>query len=84
MMALLWTCTSCGFLIEGRQPHMECPSCEAYKTSFVNLPQHLEMQVRAEFSEVRPNATAAREHRLKLAEEAGVFENFMVKGRFLP
>ena len=83
--ALVWTCTSCGFALEGGQPHMECPSCEAYKTAFINIPQHIEVQVRSELGKKDHfNITAARQRRLELMNEGGVFEKFMVKGRFLP
>jgi len=84
-MALLWTCTSCGFVLEGGQPHMECPSCEGYKTGFINIPQHIEVQVRSELDKNQHfNHTAARTRRLAMMQEAGVFEKFLVKGRFLP
>lgn len=83
-MALLWTCTSCGFLKEGGQPHMECPSCEAYKTSFINLPQHLEDEIRAGLKKAHFNCTAAREQRLQMMSEQGFLKKFQVKGRFLP
>ncbi len=84
-MALLWTCTNCGFVKEGRQPHMECPSCEAYKTSFINIPQHIENQVRAGLKKNQMfNRTEAREKRLGLMRENGFIERFQVKGRFLP
>jgi rubredoxin len=84
-MALLWTCTQCGFVKEGGQPHMECPSCESYKTAFVNLPQHLENEIRAGLKKNQSfNSTAAREQRLALVEAHGVRQRFQVKGRFLP
>jgi len=84
-MALLWTCTSCGFVKEGRQPHMECPSCEAYKTNFINIPQHIENTVRSTLKKgAAPNCTQGRTHRLELMEEQGVTKRYYVKGRFLP
>ncbi len=27
MHSVLWCCTSCGFVLETGQPHMECPIC---------------------------------------------------------
>ena len=84
-MALLWTCTSCGFVREGRQPHMECPSCEAYKTGFIDIPQHIENTVRNELNKgAGPNCTQGRQRRLALMEEEGVTKRYHVKGRFLP
>lgn len=84
-MALLWTCTSCGFVKEGRQPHMECPSCEAYKTNFINIPQHIENAVRDGLGKKKaPNCTEGRTERLRLMEEQGVTTRYHVKGRFLP
>lgn len=83
--ALLWTCTSCGFVWEGGQPHMECPSCGAYKTSFIDIPQHIEAKVRTGLKKNQsPNNTNAREQRLTLMAEEGVAQQFRVKGRFLP
>ena len=84
-MALLWTCTCCGFVWEGGQPHMECPSCEAYKTSFIDIPQHIERQVREKLKKgQRHNCTEARQQRLALMKDSGVMSQFQVKGRFLP
>ncbi len=84
-MALLWTCTHCGFVKEGGQPHMECPSCEAYKTSFIDLPQHLEVAVRDKLGKKKlPNCTEGRQMRLALMQEHGFHQKFQVKGRFLP
>ncbi len=84
-MALLWTCTACGFVWEGGQPHMECPSCEAYKTAFIDIPQHIEVAVREKLKKGQtPNCTSAREKRLTLMNEQGVTRRFRVKGRFLP
>ena len=64
---------------------MECPSCEAYKTSFIDIPQHLETQVRQALKKgQRHNCTAARAQRLELMKANGVMGQFRVKGRFLP
>ncbi len=84
-MALLWTCTSCGFVWQGGQPHMECPSCEAYKTAFIDIPQHLEAKVREGLKKDQAfNCTEARQQRLELMTQEGVDKRFRVKGRFLP
>lgn len=84
-MSILWTCTSCGFVLEGRQPHMECPSCEAYKTSYVNLPQHIEADLRANLKKGQHfNATEVRQERLRVMREANAQDTFYVKGRFMP
>lgn len=83
--ALLWTCTSCGFVKEGGQPHMECPSCGAYKTSFINIPQHIEVEVRDGLKRgVSHNSADARTQRLELMAENDAVSRFHVKGRFLP
>ena len=84
-MALLWTCTQCGFVKEGKQPHNECPSCESSKAAYINLPQHLENEIRAELEGGQsPNCTSARQHRTRLLTEHGMGERYMVKGRFVP
>ena len=84
-IALLWTCTSCGFVKEGRQPHMECPSCGAYKTAYIDIPQHIENEVRTSLNHgAAPNCTQGRRHRLRLMEEQAVTKRYQVKGRFLP
>lgn len=83
--ALLWTCTSCGAIKEGRQPHLECPSCQAHKTCYINLPQHLEVEIRNALGKGElPNGIAARQKRLALMREHDVLNSFYVKGRFLP
>jgi hypothetical protein len=64
---------------------MECPSCQAHKTSYINLPQHLEVEIRGALKKgQQPNGLAARQQRLQLMRERGVLESFHVKGRFLP
>lgn len=82
--ALLWTCTSCGFVYEGGQPKMECQMCEAYKTAFIDIPQHIEAQVREEFADLPPNHINCRERRLELMEESKSLRKFRVAGRVLP
>ena len=84
MQAMLWTCRDCGFLYEGGQPKYTCPICEAYKTSFIDIPQHLERQVREEFSERPPNHADCRERRLALMKEHDVARKARVAGRILP
>ena len=80
MQTLLWCCTSCGFTLEGGQPHMECPICEAYKTSFIDIPQHVEAEVREKYKDV-PNSAEARRLRKKLLAEGGFLRTFRVRGR---
>ncbi|MFW5966070.1 MAG: rubredoxin-like domain-containing protein [Persicimonas sp.] len=82
--AMLWTCTSCGYVYEGGQPKMECQMCEAYKTAFIDLPQHLEQQVREELPDLPPNHIERRNRRLELMKEHEVFEKHRVSGRVLP
>ena len=84
MFALLWTCGSCGFVYEGGQPKMECPVCEAYKTNFIDLPQHLEQEIRTEFPDLPPNHKTCRAKRLELMETHGVRDSNRVAGRVLP
>jgi hypothetical protein len=64
---------------------MECPSCQAYKTSYINLPQHIEVEIRAGLKKgEQPNSIAGRQQRLALMREHGVLDSFHVKGRFVP
>jgi rubredoxin len=81
MQSLLWCCTSCGFVHKGGQPFMECPICEAYKTAFVDIPQHIEAELIDEFGEDMTNSAEARDARLKMAREGGYLSNVRVKGR---
>ncbi len=82
--ALLWTCPSCGYVREGGQPKMECQFCEAYKTSFIDIPQDLEAKVRQEFPDLPPNHVKCRQRRLELMKETNAFRKFHVAGRVLP
>jgi rubredoxin len=84
MHAMLWTCTSCGFVYEGGQPKMECPVCESYKTSFIDIPQHIEREVRTEFDDLPPNHIKCREKRLELMDANDVRKKNRVAGRILP
>lgn len=84
MQAMLWTCVSCGFLLEGGQPPYECPICEAYKTSFIDLPQHIEKMIRDEHTEIPPNHQTCRTQRLALMLEHGVAKKRRAAGRILP
>lgn len=80
MHSVLWCCTSCGFVLETGQPHMECPICEAYKTSFIDTPGHIEAAIREQFGDL-PNAAEARSRRLELLREGGYTRRFRLKGR---
>ncbi|RDV36358.1 hypothetical protein DV096_19250 [Bradymonadaceae bacterium TMQ3] len=84
MQALLWTCKNCAFVYEGGQPKQNCPMCESYKTSFIDLPQHLEAQVREAHPELPFNHADCRATRKKLMEEHGVLKSYRVSGRQLP
>lgn len=84
MQALLWTCRDCGFLYEGGQPKYTCPSCEAYKTNFIDIPQHIEAQVRADHPDLPPNHIECRNQRLELMKAEDVGRKHRVAGRILP
>jgi rubredoxin len=84
MQALLWTCKSCGFVYEGGQPKQNCPFCEAYKTNFIDLPQHLEATVREAHPDKPFNHAECRTMRLELMQESGAQSSFRVAGRVLP
>lgn len=84
MQAWLWTCKSCGFTLEGGQPMYECPLCEAYKTSFINIPQHLEKQVREEHADLPINHATCRDRRLELMDEFAADDKRLAAGRILP
>lgn len=79
MHSVLWCCTSCGFVLESGQPHMECPICEAYKTSFIDSPAHVEAEIREAFD--LPNSADARARRLEVLREHGYTRRFRLKGR---
>lgn len=80
MHSVLWCCNSCGFLLEGGQPTMECPICEAYKSSFIDSPAHVEAAVRADHGDLF-NGADARAQRLQLLKEGGYLRSFRLKGR---
>ena len=82
--ALLWTCQTCGFVKEGEQPHMECPICEAYKSNFIDIPQHIEAEIREKYPDKNPNNRACREMRLKRMQEEDADEKNRYSGRVLP
>lgn len=84
MQALLWTCKSCGFVYEGGQPKQNCPMCEAYKTSFIDFPQHLEAEVRQAHPDKSFNHVDCRAMRQRLMKEHQVDRNNRVAGRVLP
>lgn len=81
MHSVLWCCTSCGFVLEGGQPHMECPICGAYKTSFIDSPAHVEAEIRETHGDL-PNRAEARAERLQKLRDGGYTRTFRVKGRF--
>ena len=81
MQTLVWCCSSCGFVHHGGQPFMECPICEAYKTSFIDIPQHIEAAVIAEFGADGLNSAGARQRRRELVREGGYARTFRLKGR---
>jgi len=81
MHSILWCCTSCGFVLEGGQPHMECPICEAYKDAFIDSPAHLEAEIREKFGDDLSNSAEARRTRLAVMRERGYIKRFRVKGR---
>lgn len=82
--AMIWTCKSCGFAYFGGQPKMECPVCEAYKTNFIDIPQHLEQAVREAFPSNPPNHRDSRAKRLELMETENVAGKNRAAGRILP
>lgn len=84
MQALLWTCTTCGFVYEGGQPKMECQICESYKTAFIDIPQHIEQEVRETYPDVPPNHQNCRSLRLELMAKNNVRNKNRVAGRVLP
>lgn len=81
MHSILWCCTSCGFVLEGGQPHMECPICEAYKESFIDSPAQIEAALRKQFGADGFNTAAAREARLAQLRAGGFLRKYRVKGR---
>jgi hypothetical protein len=81
MHSVLWCCTSCGYLLEGGQPQMECPICEAYKEAFIDTPGHVEEQVRTTFADAT-NSAEARARRLELLSNGGYLKKFRVRGRY--
>ena len=84
MQAMLWTCRSCGFQLEGGQPPYECPVCEAYKTSFMDIPQHLEKALREEHSDLPANHATLRTKRVELIETHKLDRQRRAAGRILP
>lgn len=82
MQSVLWCCTSCGFVLEGGQPQMECPICESYKECFIDSPAHVEAAMRTRFGADQFNSAAARAARLTALREGGYLKKFRLKGRF--
>ena len=81
MHSVLWCCSSCGFVMEGGQPFMECSICEAYKSSFIDSPAHVEAEIREAHGEMF-NGADARGERLEKLRAGGYLRNFRIKGRF--
>ena len=84
MQAMLWTCRSCGFQLEGGQPPYECPVCEAYKTSFMDIPQHLEKALREEHADLPANHAVLRAKRVEMIEVNNLDRQRRAAGRILP
>lgn len=84
MQAMLWTCKSCGFQIQGGQPPYECPVCESHKTNFFDIPQHIEKQVREEHKKKPANHKDLRARRVELIAEHGLDKKRRAAGRILP
>ncbi len=84
MQAMLWTCRCCGFQLEGGQPPYECPICESYKTSFMDIPQHLEQGVREAHADLPPNHADLRAARVALIKEHKLDRTRRASGRILP
>jgi len=60
---------------------MECPICEAYKSSFIDTPQHIEAQLREEFGDDNTNSAPARAKRLLVLREGGYLRTNRIRGR---
>ena len=84
MQAMLWTCRTCGFQLEGGQPPYECPICESYKTNFMDIPQHLERDLRAEHEALPVNHGEVRAARVALILEHNLDRQRRAAGRLLP
>ncbi len=82
--AMLWTCKTCGYQLEGRQPMYECPLCESYKSNFIDIPQHLEAEVRKAHEGMSFNHADARTMRLGLMTEHKADGMNRASGRILP
>ncbi len=80
MHSVLWCCSSCGFVLEGGQPSLECPICEAYKSSYIDSPAHIEAGIRATHGTLY-NGAEARAERLEKLREGGYLRSFRLKGR---
>lgn len=84
MQAMLWTCKCCGFQLQGGQPPYECPICESYKTSFMDIPQHLEQKIRADHRKKPVNHAELRAARVALIAEEKLDSKRRAAGRILP
>lgn len=83
MQSVLWCCTSCGFIVQFGQPNYECPLCEAYKSAFIDTPQHIERQLVEKHGEGNTNTAEARAERLKILHEQGFMKNSIHRSRQL-
>ena len=82
LQTMIWCCSSCGFTLEGGQPHMECPICESYKECFIDIPQQVESRIRAEFGDDNANSAEARAARRNILAAEGLTRRFRIKGRY--
>lgn len=83
MQSVMWCCTSCGFSLQFGQPKYECPLCEAYKSAFVDTPQHIERELTEKYGEGNTNAADARAERLSILRENGYLKNNRFRSRQL-
>ena len=84
MQAMLWTCKSCGYQLEGGQPPYECPLCEANKTNFIDIPQHIEKGLRETNTAMPSNHAEMRTLRCAAIKEHGLDAQRRAAGRILP
>lgn len=84
MHAMLWTCTSCGYLLEGRQPMYECPLCEAYKSAYIDIPQHIEQEIRTANASLPVNHATCRATRVERIKRDKLKLKNRAAGRVLP
>lgn len=83
MQSVLWCCTSCGFVVKFGQPKYECPLCEAYKSAFIDTPQHIERELVETHGDGNTNTAEARAERLNILREQGLMKNSRFRSRML-